>query len=476
MATPVSGEHISVVEASDVEATYHLLISFNSDPLLADSVTSFEFHSGRLREIGWQWRYEKVIDRAPSADEAAHAALEAHARNLGLSEERTNEIIRPLKWMSEYLAGKECESQFSGAMWEYTCVATVLLISLCKNIEILYVDNLERTGCLRAYLLHNNYGKLPVQALQKLVSIHSSKDGNNYYPTEPDFLEHLRHFHRLPSLRSWEMKEVMEFQSIERTIFPAGTATLRALSIKDADITSDLLSTLIRAPRALESFTIHLREDMHPDGGCSMFYPKTLGKALQQHASALKYLDLNVNVFVSSQKGSPRQPGEPPRREEEDVLNQREIDDLEGGEDELYQDQMDYWYWIDQAESTGPRHTRDLPDTKFYGYGIGSLREFEALETLALDLKLLVGPRLNVAGSIHAELGWEPPYRLVDALPQSLISLTLYDYEKGSHTLYDGHVAELMETKGDRLPNLQNIYGVDEKVPGESWKDEDEYS
>ena len=57
-------------------------------------------------------------------------------------------------------------------------------------------------------------------------------------------------------------------------------------------------------------------------------------------------------------------------------------------------------------------------------------------------------------------------YRLVDALPPKLESLRLYGYQKGQYTVVDDQVAELLEKKSELFPNLVDIEGVDELIPG----------
>lgn len=57
-------------------------------------------------------------------------------------------------------------------------------------------------------------------------------------------------------------------------------------------------------------------------------------------------------------------------------------------------------------------------------------------------------------------------YRLIDALPANLEFLRLYGYQRGVNAMVDGHVTELLERKSEVLPNLREIEGVDECLPG----------
>ncbi|KAG7152820.1 hypothetical protein HYQ46_005297 [Verticillium longisporum] len=110
---------------------------------------------------------------------------------------------------------------------------------------------------------------------------------------------------------------------------------------------------------------------------------------------------------------------------------------------------MDYWYWIDDAQCSGPRHTADQQNTKFYNHGIGSLRGFETLEILLLDVK--------------------PPDRLANALPPNLVTLTLYDYAKRNNPAVDALVVQLLNTKSGDEARLEAIYSFDKELPS-NWK------
>ncbi|KAF3343674.1 putative membrane protein [Verticillium dahliae VDG2] len=152
-------------------------------------------------------------------------------------------------------------------------------------------------------------------------------------------------------------------------------------------------------------------------------------------------------------------------RDHEDLPDENKFDQLDGGEDEFYKNQMDYWYWIDDAQCSGPRHTADQPNTKFYNHGIGSLRGFETLEILLLDVKVFLGARSDGCGSLFTELAWEPPDRLVNALPPNLVTLTLYDYAKRNNPAVDALVVQLLNTKSGDEPRLEAIYSFDKELP-----------
>ncbi|CRK34697.1 hypothetical protein BN1723_014897 [Verticillium longisporum] len=155
--------------------------------------------------------------------------------------------------------------------------------------------------------------------------------------------------------------------------------------------------------------------------------------------------------------------------EHEDLPDENKFDQLDGGEDEFYKNQMDYWYWIDDAQCSGPRHTADQQNTKFYNHGIGSLRGFETLEILLLDVKVFLGARSDGGGSLFTELAWEPPDRLANALPPNLVTLTLYDYAKRNNPAVDALVVQLLNTKSGDEARLEAIYSFDKELPS-NWK------
>jgi hypothetical protein len=144
-------------------------------------------------------------------------------------------------------------------------------------------------------------------------------------------------------------------------------------------------------------------------GGHYIFTAKTLGKALWSSRSSLRKLDIDVDSMYFRQ---------------------------------------------DEADSPGPLELYQVPDDRTYNNTIGSLHDFEALTHLRLGVKLLLGPASSLT-----------PFRLVDALPKSLRSLTIRGYTKGVVAKYDAAIGELLARRAEVLPALVRISGVEELVP-----------
>ncbi len=66
-------------------------------------------------------------------------------------------------------------------------------------------------------------------------------------------------------------------------------------------------------------------------------------------------------------------------------------------------------------------------------------------------------------GSYYRDV-FNPPFRLIDGLPEGLEVLRLYGYVSGRDVTVDGHIREFMRLKGERLPNLKVVEGVEETI------------
>lgn len=139
------------------------------------------------------------------------------------------------------------------------------------------------------------------------------------------------------------------------------------------------------------------------------------------------------------------------RRDEEEYVENC-AEDEEYGEESSW---CDEYFRQDEADSPGPLELYELLDDRTYNNTIGSLHDFKALTHLSIGIKLLLGP----PGSIT-------PFRLVDALPKSLRSLTIRGYTKGAVAKYDAAIEELLARRTEVLPALVEIWGVEECIPG----------
>jgi hypothetical protein len=173
-------------------------------------------------------------------------------------------------------------------------------------------------------------------------------------------------------------------------------------------------------------------------GGHYIFTAKTLGKALWSSRSSLRKLDIDVDSMLFDDSHDEEEYVER-RAEEEDYI-----------EEPYWRDE---YFRQDEADSPGPLELYQVPDDRTYNNTIGSLHDFEALTHLSLGVKLLLGPASSLT-----------PFRLVDALPKSLRSLTIRGYTKGVVAKYDAAIRELLARRAEVLPALVRISG-EELIP-----------
>ncbi|KAH7353518.1 hypothetical protein B0T11DRAFT_312230 [Plectosphaerella cucumerina] len=436
--TPTAYRRVRIVTDDDIEATYPFITACVENPNLALSVNEIAIDPDAWTPSWSSTGDKELSEPARPVRHDAHAAVEAYARGLGLSAATTENMIIALRWKMAHLMGYKSPSPngFSAHNADYANTVATLLLSICKNVEVLHIgDN---------YLLHNSYGRLPSPSLQKLKSIrflgkHSMFE--SFY-SELDFLVWMRCFHRLPALKSVEMDAVMEYQQVTRDIFPPKTGSFKSLHITHADMGADMIGIMVRVPKALEEFVLSIGGLRHPDDGGPSLRFKTLGKSLFDHKDTLRVLDLDID----------RQCG-PLQDKEEGKPNDAHP------EEECYKDEF---FLIDKSESTGSLWPHLLKDSRPFGIGIGPLDQFTALTHLSISLDALLGwPPSN---RYPPSEDFETPFRLVDGLPASLESLRIYGYSRGESSIHDDHVDELMEKMGECLPKLKNIEGLEETI------------
>ncbi|KAH7367897.1 hypothetical protein B0T11DRAFT_326125 [Plectosphaerella cucumerina] len=464
--TPSSYKRIRISTRDEIETTYPLIAAYVKDPTLAltidEMVVDPDAWPGRWK--GCSFFPGSELDEPPKpVDEEAHAAIEKYVRALGLGNATTDAMIAVLRWKKDHLLGlrPETPDSFDRQNQKYAGMATVVLLSLARNIKTLHMGRML-DHVMEDYFLHNNHGRLPTLSLQKLETLHhvALQPRDERYYNDLDPISHLRCFHRLPALESFSMDAVIQEQDTLRFSYPSRTGSLKHLHITRVDISSTVLAAMIRLPRTLESFTLSMGGFYSTDGGSSMMYLKTLGKALREHKMTLRVLDLDLGD--SGTGNNPEEEGGGP-----------DDDDDEEEDDEA--DYMDEWYQLDLADSSGPRWTYELPNGNDgpFGMGIGSLKSFTALRHLSIDPHTLLGWKQQV---YTYEAGMEPyyrdvfdpPFRLIDALPQGLEVLKLRGYTPKKDATVDGNIRELMRLKGERLPNLRLVEGVGEETEVET--------
>lgn len=466
---------IRVADLSDTDLAYPLIAAYLQRPSLAESVQEFAVQltsDPYLR--GLADLHNPGADRPPLlVSDTDHAAILSHVGALGLPLETTQRMKAALDWWRETAKARPSKPwqdpldcllgrRSSGAEDEqdkrlyddFASTAAALILSLCPNIATFHLGDVYNE-LLVEYLLRSNYGLTPLPALQNLQHVeHYTDDSASMYDMYDgvELLGHFRYFHRLPRVRSVSMEGVMDYQ-VDRETFPPKTSKgIRKLHFGHSDISDEMLATLVRIPTALEELSVSLGGLFHPDSGSAMADPGLLGRALEQHKDTLQVLDLDFGDTLSGWM----------YQASRESRSYSEPDD----DDEYYDDvEEDEYSALDEADSDGPLRPTDVKKPQDHDGTILVVRGYSALKKLSVNVEVIVGPTkqefIDKDTPIQIKLARQPPFRLIDALPQSLEYLCLYGYEKGAVPDLDEHVAELMAKKDERLPKLREIRGVD---------------
>lgn len=452
-------ERIAVADKQDIPRLHSLIKLYIAEPSLADYVTEMTLDSSAWShptKRRWLLRGETAAVEEELGPELlpdeTDTALDNYSLGLGLSEEHTGNILSSLEWVRYYLVGAWKGSALTRYEREsaFLFAATIILLSLCRNISTLHLGRAGYEGPLAEYLLKSNYGQIPKPALQKLkhmelfTSSAAYVDERVYSRTE--FMEYFQYFHRLPALESIVMDCAGEYQ-MDRQFFVEGSGNMKKIHLTHADITSETLSTLLGIPKSLEDINVSNGGLWSTDGGHPLLFAGEVGKRLQQHQLTLKALDLNVEF---------------------DKYDAR-FDDEE--DEEELQHMMEY-----EREAYGPEHirldeaardpdyvdpdTQEWPDKSF----LGSLQTFEKLTNLSISLTAFLGTEFTRDAPRRLEK--RPLHRFVDVLPPSLEYLCLYDYKRGENADFDEHVDEFLAQREERFPKLKEVKGIEETVKG----------
>ncbi|KAI1755502.1 hypothetical protein F4782DRAFT_527554 [Xylaria castorea] len=256
----------------------------------------------------------------------------------------------------------------------------------------------------------------------------------------------LRLFHRLPAIESMSTDAVgPDNDRGYVNQFPPATSNLKGIRVGHSIYGSDVIGTLIRVPRRLEEFTFTTGGGCVQGGGQLDRCAKTIGKALCEHRSSLRKINIGFDEYIGGDEQS--------------------NDESLAGEDEDGENK-DEWYRRDMEISTGPLTTTRIRSTREYGATTGSMHDFESLKHLSIGIGLLLG-----GCSWGVNENEEDPSRLVDALPKSLEYLLIRGYsvsmhaEKGKVARYDSQNGEFLLTRRDRLPSPNEMHGIYETTP-----------
>lgn len=446
---------IRITTRNDIESLYPIIAAYVDQPSLTDSVTELVLDSDRWPSSRTPYLIMSDINKELKEPplpvrEDAHAVIESYIRGLGLDDKATATMLDAFEWKKQHLQGNnpEVPRGFNDQNGEFGLAASAVLISLCKNISTLYVGELGWRSSLQDYLLKSNYSLLPRQGLQRLEKVEIiAGNGLRYdtrYYTRVELLDCFRYFHRLPAIYSFVMEGVCEYQANRNLFVPHTSNNIKRIHIGHAEMSSERLGMIIRIPKSLEELTVSLGGLWNTDGGLPMMFLKTVGKCLLEQKETLRVLDLDIDIAVKYCD---------PDYKKEDVIDE-----------ERYQRQKDEYYYLDEAVNNRPLWSNQLPNTREYGYTLGSLHDFKAMTHLSIGMKALLGRNVMLEYAPPFHLIEQPPFRLIDALPPNLEYLCLYGYTKGAKEEIDSHVEEFMEKKAERLPLLKQVRGIDETV------------
>jgi hypothetical protein len=401
-------------------------------------------------------------------DEQVHQAVAKYITQLGLSHKATNIMLDSWEWETRRRNGTSQhqkqwggDEDFNDPGIAYFNTATILLLSLCKNISKLYFGQLH-TSAVTDYLLQVNYGTLPHAALSNLhhveLGIVEWYDHDERIYKVVEFMQHMRYFHRLPSIQTISMDGVCDVQ-IDSAFYVNRIGAMKKLHITRSHIRGHLLRQMLQLPKALEELTVSTGGLMRPGGGLCNIKSDDIAKALRQHRLSLKILDLSFeDLFLRSSHRTSNQDGEE-HSEEYDFL-EAEYDDYDEEERQEALKMSKEAYGHAYIAMDLDIQNAAVDDGMAFAYGtIGSLHDFTALTHLSISLGALLGFHLLDAGK-RAQGPPNSTVRLVDVLPPNLEYLRVYDYQGGEVGYFDEQIDEFLRQR-DKFPKLKEITGVD---------------
>ncbi|KAI3318821.1 hypothetical protein HD806DRAFT_303628 [Xylariaceae sp. AK1471] len=457
---PQSQQHkrytrIRVHDEDDFKRLYPLILNYIKEPELALSVKEFVFRSHlRQHEVYLRKTERPEILRTEenTRDISQEHSISQLVTDLGIGGSEKADWIRILTWMKpELVAAREEALAGDNRSYEirpfynrrntlFAHHAAAILLLLCPNIEILKYE--EGSRIVEDILRRNNYSLLPAAHLKKLrdVTLLPTSEiilGDERFYTNLDILAMLRLFHRLPALESVSTDAVgSDDDGGYVGQFPPAVSNLKRIYVGHSLYGTDVIGPLIRVPKRLEEFTFTTGGRCNLHGGYTMRCAKTIGKALYEHKSSLRKIDIDIDEYIGGDE----------QTDDESLADERES--------------KSEWYCRDKKISTGPLTTTQIRSTRKYGATIGSMHDFESLTHLSIGIGLLLG-----GCSWRVNESEEAPFRLVDALPKSLECLLIRGYERGKVTRYDGQIDEFLLSRRDRLPSLKELHGIDETIP-----------
>lgn len=474
---------IRMINFEDADTAYPLIAAYLEKPELTHTVEEIAVRSSRHTYI--HSLHDPGANRQLfTVSGGEHASIRAYVDGLGMLTATTRRMVEALDWWREtgltrssqpavkpattstYVDSHDGRLERDEELYDYyQGTAAALLLSLCPNISTLYLAGV-RGGPLEEYLLRSNYGLIPRPGLQKLRHVQHYIEGIDYEPETYDelpLLDTFRYFHRLPQISSVRMDGVMNYEG-SRDIFPPRTsAGIKKIHLENVEISHQMLATIVRIPTGLEELSVSIGGGLWDSNAwVPVFQIGVLGRSLEQHRETLRILDIDLGPCG--------------------WVGERDEERYEDVEDACMRDLRDDYFEMDNAVSDGPLRPRDVEWPTDHDGRIMEFGGFTSLTHLSINVHAIMGPVRDEidydARTVTMRLAANPPFRLLDALPPSLEYLCLYGYVKGEFPDVDEQMAELMENKAERLPNLREIRGVEsvEHGVGEAGVDSDDPS
>lgn len=351
--------------------------------------------------------YVQVVEVLDTCKEGAHSIPEFKYYN--------QDIL-------DFLASKDLDSNSEGESSENTekaplSEATLLgamvatLFSLCPNIKKLVIPRVPLgLWMVIGSIPYEEWYTLPpmlrgLRAVEFSHLKHRRCARSVYQPVD------IRH--ALLILSKYNTIECMRFEGISTRqdqdhVLSPHQSDLKKLNINHSFVDSAVLTEALRHLKALEEFSYSCDGLYTFSPSPIHVHPDRLGGALYAHKSTLRVLDLDLRLGLIP--------------------------------------------LIVHAHATR---------AKLSNSRLGSLADFTALTHLSVDINCLLLYKPGERGRRGSQL-----LRLVDMLPRQLEYLCIREYMPGRDQLHDSNIEEFQNKRFKLFPNLHEVFGIAEYIPG----------
>ena len=458
-------ERIRIQTTEDLDKLYALIRSYVLNPSLAETVKDVhidtqDWPAGCYCRSDLE-KEEQEHHVTSELQDSAQISLESYVRELGMDDDSTQAMIAALRAERRIETGAWTgpRNQRDAHRKEFGLAATAILLSLCTNIETISLGEVRPHGVLHQYFRRANYGLLgkPVfENLRHATFYGWELDERDYSRLEP--LQYIQYFHRLPAVAAIDMDGVQDYQPWQ-TYFVPRTGTATKISITHTVFSSQMLADIIAMPKALGELKISFGGLWQAGGGVEVMDFAPISSALLEHKYSLHSLDMDFEMsqeFLTRYYHTPNRPYRLYQNNTYDAYEQDEEDEWLDGEKQEYDTFMRDLYGI-QYLNLDEEHARasvvdNLMKKTLKRSHIASLKDFQVLKYLSISTTLIISPYERAS--------------LIESLPDSLEYLCFYGYRRGAHDLIDNAIDDLLENASVKFPNLKEIHGVEEMVPG----------